>query len=191
MRADVEDRAARGAGRALLALLAAIFVANLAWVAKHCEELRPISRGDFAPSVALPRVDGPGTISLADLRGKVVLVDFWATWCGPCESTLPMQKRLYEKYAAQGFTMWSINEDQGKDARARAARYARDKALPFPVVHDDAGAAAELYKVEVYPTMLLIDRTGTIRQVHLGVPSVSLLEDQLDDGIRSLLGDGV
>jgi thiol-disulfide isomerase/thioredoxin len=181
------DRAARAAGRALLALMAAIFVANMAWVARHCEELRPITRGDFAPSVALPRVDGGGPIALADLRGQVVLVDFWATWCGPCEATLPMQKRLYEKYAAQGFTLWSVNEDQGKDAAARAARYARDKGLPFPVVHDAGGVAAELYKVDVYPTMLLIDRGGTIRQVHLGVPSVSMLEDALDEGIRSLL----
>jgi cytochrome c biogenesis protein CcmG, thiol:disulfide interchange protein DsbE len=176
---------ARLAGRGVIAVLAALFVLNAAWAARHCEALRPISMGDLAPSVSLPLVDGSGERSLAQLKGKVVLVDFWATWCGPCELTLPMQKRLYEKYAAQGFDVWSVNEDQGKDADARARAYAQAKGLPFPVVHDHDGLAAELFKVESFPHMVIVDRLGVVRKVNVGVISLSKLEEDLDAAIRA------
>jgi thiol-disulfide isomerase/thioredoxin len=177
----------RWAGRALLGLLAALFAVNAVWIARHGDELRPLGQGDLAPSVPLPLIDGGGMRALADLKGKVVLVDFWATWCGPCEKTIPMQKRLYQKYAEQGFDVWSVNEDQGAGVNERVSAYARRFALPFPVVHDTGGAAAELYGVDVFPTMLLVGRDGRVKRVEIGVLSVSRLEDQLDEAIRAAL----
>lgn len=182
-------RAAVIAGRGVGVLFAALLVINLAWIARHCEALRPIGRGDPAPDVVLPRVDGAGTRSLAELRGKVVLVDFWATWCGPCEKTMPALERLHEKHHAAGFEVLSINEDAGENGPAVAARYAVEKQLPWPVVHDRGGVAASLYKVEVYPTMLLVDKRGLVRKVEVGVVSVDRLERQLDDSIAALLAE--
>src|SRR5262245_26251754 len=119
------EQRAKLVGRGVMALFVALFVLNAAWSVKNCERLRPVGMGDLAPDVELPLVDGSGVRSLAGLRGKVVLVDFWATWCKPCEMTLPMQKRLYAKYAAQGFDVLSINTDQGKEPDRRAAAYAK------------------------------------------------------------------
>ncbi len=181
------DQRARVAGRVIMALFAALLVVNGAWVMRHCEQLRPVGMGDIAPSVPLPLVDGHGQRALADLKGKVVLVDFWATWCKPCEMTIPAQKRLYAKYAARGFEVWSVNEDQGKNAEQRAAAYARARQLPFPVVHDHDGLAAELYKVESFPHMVIVDRLGVVRKVNIGVISLSKLEEDLDAAIAASL----
>jgi peroxiredoxin len=181
------DQRGKLVGRGVLVLFAALFLVNASWVARHCEDLRPIGKGDLAPSLSLPLVEGKGERGLADLKGKVVLVDFWATWCKPCEMTVPMQKRLYAKYAAQGFDVWSVNEDQGKDADARAAAYARTQGLPFPVVHDHDGIAAELFRVESFPHMLVVDRRGMVRKVAIGVISLSKLEEDLDQAIRASL----
>jgi cytochrome c biogenesis protein CcmG/thiol:disulfide interchange protein DsbE len=180
-------KAARLAGMAVFALLGVLFLANAAWIMQNCERLRPIGRGDVAPSLPLPRVDGQGTLALADLRGKVVLVDFWATWCKPCEMTVPIQKRLVAKYAAQGFAVWSVNEDVGANAPAVAAAYARSHQLPFPVVHDHEGLAGALFKAEAYPHLVVVDRRGVVRQVNIGIVSLSKLEEDLDSAIQSAL----
>jgi thiol-disulfide isomerase/thioredoxin len=173
-------------GRGVLGLFAALFALNAAWVFGHCEELRPIGRGDPAPEVTLARIDGQGPRSLASLRGKVVLIDFWATWCGPCEKSMPVLKKMYAKHAEEGFDVLSINEDAGSDAIEAAKRYVASHGLPWPVVHDD-GSAAEAYKVDVYPTMLLVDKKGVVRQVEIGLTTAGGLEDDLDSGITRLL----
>ena len=178
---------ARLAGRAVMAVLAALFVLNAAFVVRHCDQLRPVSMGDLAPSVPLPLVAGSGERSLAELKGKVVLVDFWATWCGPCEMTVPLQKRLYAKYAAQGFDVFSINTDQGADAPERAAAYVKGMGMPWPVVRDEAGAAGDLYKVVSIPHMVIVDRQGRVRKVNIGLISISKLEEDLDEAIRTAL----
>jgi thiol-disulfide isomerase/thioredoxin len=170
-------------------MFAALLVWNGAWILRHCEDLRPIGRGDRAPDVDLPRVDGVGRITLANFRGRVVLIDFWATWCGPCERTMPALKRLVDKHGARGFEVLSINEDAGPNGPAKALAYARGKGLPWPVVHDRGGAVAERYKVQAYPTILLIDKRGLVRQVHVGVLSIDRLEAALDEGIGALLAE--
>jgi thiol-disulfide isomerase/thioredoxin len=182
-------RAARVAGRIFVAALAALLVINLSWIARHCDALRPLSRGDLAPGLTLPTADGRGERTLDELRGKVVLIDFWATWCGPCERTLPALRRLHERHAAAGFEVFSVNEDAGEDGADKALAYARDRQLPFTVLHDRGGAAAEAYRVDVFPTMLLLDKRGRVRQVHVGAASVDRLERELDEGIRTLLAE--
>jgi thiol-disulfide isomerase/thioredoxin len=178
------EQRGRLAGRGVMIILAALFVLNAASALRHCEQLRPVTMGDLAPSLPLPLVDGSGERSLADLKGKVVLVDFWATWCKPCEMTIPIQKKLYGKYAAQGFDVLSVNTDQGKDALARVAAYVKAMGMPYPVVHDEVGYA-DLYKVESIPHMVIVDRLGVVRKVSIGVISLSKLEEDLDTAIRA------
>jgi thiol-disulfide isomerase/thioredoxin len=184
---SASEKTARSAGSLVLAILGALFLVNAAWIFQHCDRLRPIGRGDVAPSIPLPRVDGQGDRALADLKGKVVLVDFWATWCKPCEMTVPMQKRLYAKYAAQGFDVWSVNEDIGANAPQLAAAYARAHGLPFPVVHDHDGMAGALFKAEAYPHLVVVDRHGLVKQVNIGIVSLSKLEEDLDAAIHAAL----
>jgi thiol-disulfide isomerase/thioredoxin len=183
------EQRGRLAGRAVMAVFLALFVLNAAWTMKHCEQLRPVGMGDVAPgsNLALPLVGGGGVRSLADLRGKVVLVDFWATWCKPCEMTIPVQKRLYAKYAAQGFDVLSINTDQGADAAERAAAYVKGMGMPWPVVRDESGEAGELYRVDSIPHMVIVDRQGMVRKVNIGLISISKLEEDLDEAIRTAL----
>lgn len=174
-------------GRVVMIALGAVLVLNGAWILRHCDQLRPLGQGDVAPSVPVPRADGQGELSLAALRGQVVLVDFWATWCKPCEATVPMQKRLLERYGARGFTILSVNEDQGDGAAARALAFAKAKGLDVPIAHDEHGHLQLLYKVEAYPHMVLVDREGRVRVVHTGFTSAASLEASLSEAIERAL----
>jgi thiol-disulfide isomerase/thioredoxin len=183
------EQRGRLAGRAVMTLFVALFVLNSAWAMRHCEQLRPIGMGDVAPTLALPLVGGGGVRALADLQGKVVLVDFWATWCKPCEMTIPIQKRLYARYAGRGFDVLSINTDQGADASEKVAAYVKAMGIPWPVVRDEAGEAGDLYKVDSIPHMVIVDRKGKVRKVNIGIISLSRLEQDLDEAVRTALSE--
>ncbi len=178
----------RVTGGGVLAVLATLLALNVAFVARSCDALRPVQAGDRAPTFALPRADGSGTTSLAALTAdrKVVLIDFWATWCGPCEQTMPMLKRLYAKHHDAGFEIVSVNTDGGPDAPRLAMAYRQSHGLPFPVVVDTEGVA-EQYKVTAIPHMVLIDRDGKVDLVHIGALRLGGLEKDLDTRIAELL----
>ena len=172
----------RVAGLGVVGLLATALILNLVWIGGHCDQLRPYGPGDVAPSFALPRADGLGYGNLGALKGRVVLIDFWATWCHPCRESMPMVERVYARHQAAGLEVLSVNTDGGPGAAARARAYAARAGLAVPVVVDD-GRAASLYKVTTIPHLVLVDRAGVIRSVILGVPS----EGELDRQVRELL----
>ncbi|MBI1796387.1 MAG: TlpA family protein disulfide reductase [Candidatus Eisenbacteria bacterium] len=116
-----------------------------------------------APSFSLP--SRHGTASLDSLRGRVVLVDFWASWCQPCRKSFPWMKAMSERYGPRGFTVVAINLD--KEPAAATAFLDRFEA-PFEIAFDPAGEAADAYKVSVMPTSFLIDRSGVIVSTHAG-----------------------
>lgn len=117
-----------------------------------------------APDFALRSSSGTN-LRLSEQRGQVVMVNFWATWCGPCREELPQLNRLYEKYQAAGFTLLGVNVDSSsKDALGMAKRLG----VQFPVLFDSKKETSRLYGLESMPWTVLIDRSGKVRYVHAG-----------------------
>ena len=116
-----------------------------------------------APRFSLP--GRTGTIALDSLRGRVVYVDFWASWCEPCRRSFPWLNALNERYSARGLTVVAINLD--KDRRAADAFLERFPAS-FPVAFDPSGKTAEAFGVSVMPSSFLIGPTGTLLSSHPG-----------------------
>lgn len=106
-----------------------------------------------------------GTVCLDSLRGQVVLVDFWASWCGPCKSSFPWMRDVYQRYSAKGLAIVAVNLDK---SRSSADDFLLDHPSPFTVAFDPSGATAKAYKVWGMPTSFLIGRDGTVLLAHSG-----------------------
>ncbi len=106
----------------------------------------------------------PGA-SLPNTSGKVVLVDFWASWCAPCKASFPALNRLHAKYASQGLVIIGVGVD---DNAAKYQEFAGKMGARFPIAHDSAHKAAEFFNPPSMPTSYIADRKGVIRRVHTG-----------------------
>ncbi|HEY8122634.1 MAG TPA: TlpA disulfide reductase family protein [Myxococcota bacterium] len=146
------------------ALGVALFAAAAWMISSAQREAPPIEVGIAAPEFALPRLAG-GEIALRELRGKVVLVNFWATWCAPCEQEMPAMQRLYARLAPRGFELVAISEDD--DPRA-VARFQQRLGLTFPIALDANKRIAGSYQSFRYPESFLIDREGVLVQRYIG-----------------------
>ncbi len=117
-----------------------------------------------APDFTLKGTDGRN-LRLQEQRGQVVLVNFWATWCGPCRQEMPHLNRLYDKYRSGGFTLLAVNiDDDPRTAVATAAKMG----LRFPVLLDTDKAVSKRYDLGSMPATVLIDRDGKVRYLHRG-----------------------
>ena len=116
-----------------------------------------------APHFALPTV--AGRVDSDSLRGKVVLVDFWASWCGPCRQSFPWMAAMHDKFAKRGLVIVAVNLD--KD-RAAADKFLATYRVPFTVAFDPAGKTAEGFHVTAMPSSILLDRSGEILLTHAG-----------------------
>jgi len=134
-----------------------------------------------APDFALRSLDGPN-LRLQEQRGRVVMVNFWATWCGPCKIEMPHLARLYEKYRSSGFQLLGVNIDE--DPR-QAASAAAKLGLHFPVLLDTEKKVSKLYDLSTMPSTVLIDRDGKVRYIHRGYRDG--FEDTYEKQIRELL----
>lgn len=123
-----------------------------------------------APALELPTADG-AAVSLASLRGKVVLVDVWASWCVPCKAAFPEYDALQREYRARGFEVLAVNVDE---RRADADRFLAGRSPALTVVFDPKGVAPERLKVHGMPTSFLVDRRGHIRYTHEGFTAKDL-----------------
>jgi thiol-disulfide isomerase/thioredoxin len=160
-----KDRVRSGAGTAVIGVLCAILAVNVLFVIRHGELLRPLRSGDLAPSsFSLRGANVPGYGGLVALRGHVVLIDFWAHWCGPCREGMPHVQRLYAKHHEQGFEVLSINVPQER-SETGVHRALEEAGVTFPVYYDD-GKAQALYNAYTLPTMVLVDKHGFIRDSH-------------------------
>lgn len=116
--------------------------------------------GDVAPDVAITRLDGQ-QVHLSDYRGKVVLLHFWATWCGPCREEFPALEKFNQQMLGKPFVLLAVSED-GKSAKQDVERFSRHVKFSFPIYLDRAGAAADAYRVAGVPESILIDPMGNI-----------------------------
>lgn len=137
--------------------------------------------GQLAPDFALKSATGEN-LRLSEYRGDVVMINFWATWCGPCRQEMPLLDELYGRYQRVGFSLLGINID---DDSRRAMAMVDELGVSFPVLFDEHKEVSKLYQVEAMPVTLLLDREGTVRYVHHGYKPG--YEQKYLDEIRSLL----
>jgi peroxiredoxin len=158
--------------RPLLALLAAA----APWVAAA-----PLAPTAPAPDFTLRTLDGQ-KLRLGEQRGRVVLVNFWATWCGPCRQEMPHLNKLYEKYKSSGFVLLGVNVD---DDTRQAAGVADKLGVKFPVLPDADKRVSRQYDLSAMPSTVLIDRDGKVRYLHRGYQNG--YENTYERQIRELL----
>ena len=119
--------------------------------------------GQMAPEFDLPGASGP--VKLSALRGKVVYVDFWASWCGPCKQSFPWMNEMQAKYAAQGLVIGGINVDK---KRADADGFLAGTPAKFTVAYDEKGGTPTAYQVKGMPSSYLVGRDGKVIATHVG-----------------------
>ena len=134
-----------------------------------------------APDFTLPSAAGPN-LRLQEQRGRVVMLNFWATWCGPCKREMPQLNRLYTKYRASGFVLMGVNVDEDP---LNAIGVSTKLGVQFPVVFDSNKNVSKLYDLVTMPSTVLIDRDGRVRYVHRGY--VGGTEELYERQIRELL----
>jgi peroxiredoxin len=142
-----------------------------------------VTRGDLAPEFRLQKMDG-SFVSLSDLRGKVVMVHFWATWCPPCVEEIPTLDRLHHSLIGKEFEMLAVSVDEG-GARA-VTPFIQKNGLDVPVLFDPGHDVAGLYGTHKFPETYIIDRQGVVRYKAIGPrdwtnPSnIQILRDIID-----------
>jgi peroxiredoxin len=134
-----------------------------------------------APDFTLRQIDGPN-LRLGEQRGRVVMVNFWATWCGPCRIELPQLAKLHDKYRASGFLLLGVNID---DDPAAAKALAAKLGLPFPVLLDTAKQVVGAWDLNAMPATVLIDKDGRVRHLHRGYREG--VEQTYEQQVRELL----
>jgi thiol-disulfide isomerase/thioredoxin len=120
--------------------------------------------GGKTPALKLADADGRER-SLAEWRGKTVVVNFWATWCEPCREEMPSLERLKERLAGKGFDVLAVNVGESPE---RVARFTREVPVTFPIVYDKDSAVAKTWKVRGYPTSYVLGPDGRIRYYFVG-----------------------
>jgi len=134
-----------------------------------------------APDFTLKSHSGEN-IRLSDFRGQVVLLNFWASWCGPCRQEMPILDAIHSKYSPLGFSVIGVNVDQKQE---KAIEYLRDTQVSFPVLYDPDSRVSKLYSVSAMPSTAIIDRDGNVRFVHPGYKSGD--EDKYTSKIKQLI----
>ena len=137
--------------------------------------------GQPAPDFSLKSSSGEN-LRLSEYRGDVVMINFWATWCGPCRQEMPLLDELYSRYQRVGFSLLGVNID---DDSRRAMDMIRELGVSFPVLFDTRKEVSRLYEVDAMPVTVIVDREGNVRHVHEGYKPG--YEQKYLDEIRSLL----
>jgi len=135
-----------------------------------------IEVGNIAPDFNLKKLGG-GRSSLSDYRGTVVLVNFWATWCGPCKAEMPSMEALYQQFEREDFEILAVSIDIDKTPEVNA--FIKNYGFTFPVLLDDQFTVNDHYQVRVVPTTVVVDRKGIITHRLLGAKDWNDRDSQL------------
>jgi len=134
-----------------------------------------------APQFTLASKAG-SDISLSQYKGQVVMINFWASWCGPCRQEMPLLESIYKKYNRMGFTMIGVNVEP--DSKA-ADEWLKATPVSFPILYDRDSKVSKLYNVAGMPSTVIIDRNGNLRKLHRGYQPGD--ENEYLDSIRALI----
>jgi thiol-disulfide isomerase/thioredoxin len=130
--------------------------------------------GEDAPSFTVPTMGGEPFV-LADHRGKVIVLDFWASWCPPCKASLPALQKVYEAHKDdEGVLVVSVNTDQAAVQDGRLAQFVKQRRFTFPVLFDRGMRISKTYAVQSIPTMVVVAADGRVHHVQVGLPSNSV-----------------
>lgn len=144
------------------------------------------SAAAIAPGAAAPgfqlHSSGSTDLSLSDLKGQVVLINFWASWCGPCREEMPVLEQLYKKYKPAGFTLLGVNVEPKS---ADAVGFLKSTPVSFPILFDPDSKVSKLYEVSGMPSTVILDRKGNVRFIHHGYKPGE--ESEYLDQIRTLM----
>jgi len=159
--------------RAFSVLVLSSLLATFAWAA---------ATSGPAPGFTLKSREGKD-VSLASLKGQVVLLNFWATWCGPCREEMPRLQALYDKYKSLGFTLVGVNVENNPEG---AKKWLADNGpVTFPVLLDTKNEVSKLYHVETMPSTVVIAKDGSMRFIHHGYKAG--YEGDYQNEVRQLL----
>lgn len=174
------------------AVLVLVFVVGAGWTllarvptaAMAAGALRASPREGFlAPDFTLEALDG-GQVTLTDLRGKVALVNLWASWCPPCRAEMPAIEKVYQAYQSQGLVVLGINTTY-QDSEPQARAFVEQYGLSFPILLDRTGEVSRRYLLRALPTSFFVDRRGVIRSVVVGGPmSETLIQSNVEALLR-------
>ena len=134
-----------------------------------------------APAFTLASRSGQD-VSLSQYKGNVVMINFWASWCGPCRQEMPLLESIYKKYNKMGFTLLGVNVEPDSNA---ANDWLKATPVSFPILYDRDSKVSKLYDVAGMPSTVIIDRSGKLRVLHRGYKPGD--ENEYLDSIRSLI----
>jgi thiol-disulfide isomerase/thioredoxin len=138
--------------------------------------------GQPAPQFTLPTLQQDKPTALKQYAGKVIYLDFWASWCAPCRTSFPLLNKMHEKLKAQGFEVVGINLDEDK---ANAEKFLKEFPVSFTVLRDAKGEWSDKFVVESMPTSFIIDKQGVVQNIHHGFASADIKE--LEEKVTQLL----
>ncbi len=133
------------------------------------------------PDFTLKSASGKN-LKLSEMRGEVVMINFWASWCGPCREEMPLLEKMYQKYKPMGFTLLGVNVEEDS---AAAQKMLQDIPVSFPVMFDDKQQVSKQYQVVAMPSTVLLDRSGNVRKVFKGYQPG--FEKKYENEIKQLL----
>lgn len=143
-------------------------------------ESKEIKAGNAAPDFTLKDARG-GSVSLASFEGKVVLLNFWATWCGPCKTEIPWFIELQNKYGARGFTVLGVSMDE--EGWKVVTPYVAEHGMNYPVLLGDEKVNQLFGGIEALPTTMIVDRDGKFAYIHYGLVSAGQYEREIQDAL--------
>jgi cytochrome c biogenesis protein CcmG/thiol:disulfide interchange protein DsbE len=174
--------------QAAAVLVVALLVALFGWRIADQEAGRGLDdelsagKRPYPPQLVLDRLDGDGDVSLASLRGKAVVINFWASWCLPCKDEAPLLQRAWERYRGDGLVVLGID---AQDFRTDARRFVERYGITYPIAYDGRGSSLGRFGVTAFPETWFVGRDGRLIGERVQGPVTA---EQLEENIRLALG---